>query len=689
MQKIDGKSLDLVGVNRQKLAEVLGKAFPEVVAEGEVDLDKLALLLGKDKSDPDKLERYNFTWAGKRQAAKLALTPSSGTLRPAERESVNWDSTKNLYIEGDNLEVLKLLQKSYFGKVKMIYIDPPYNTGKEFVYPDDYADSIQNYLELTEQINENGRRITTNTETSGRYHTNWLNMMYPRLKLARNLLRDDGVIFISIDDNEVSNLRKICDEIFGEENFLGIIVCKTATDNNETQIACEHEYIVSYAKIREEQKSWDTISEKGIKILSKYKELSEKFGNDISRIQKDLKQWIHLNENLLSGVAHYSYVDNIGVFYPGNSSNTKPGDYTYDIYHPVTRKVCAKPSNGYRWPQKTFEEANARGDVLWGIDENTIPKIKKRLETVVEKLKSYYYEDNRKTTAELKTLFEEKKVFENPKSVNLLEYLSKFVTNRDSIILDFFSGSATTAHAVLDLNRQDGGNRQFIMVQLPEPCEEGSEARKAGYKNICEIGKERIRRVIKKIAAEEAEKTKSKQSELKLGADGSGSAERKEPLDLGFKVFKLDTSNFISWDSNPDHFDESSLQAHLSNIKMDRSQQDLLYELFIKLGVTLNTPFEKVSLAGKNMYDIGYGTIYACLDDDLDMDFCDAMIAYHDAQFPKETDVEDKKEERELERYRLETTTFIFRDSSFADDNVKTNILQTLRQSGLENIKAI
>jgi DNA methylase N-4/N-6 len=652
MQKIDGTSLDLVGENKKKLAEVLGKAFPEVVAEGEVDLDKLALLLGKDKSDPDKLERYNFTWAGKRQAAKLALTPSSGTLRPAERESVNWDSTKNLYIEGDNLEVLKLLQKSYFGKVKMIYIDPPYNTGKEFVYPDDYADSIQNYLELTEQINENGRRITTNTETSGRYHTNWLNMMYPRLKLARNLLRDDGVIFISIDDNEVSNLRKICDEIFGEENFVAQCVRRRRDSqaNLSKNISPIHEYVILYSK------STDTI---------------------LNKVQIKID------------TSGYKNPDNDPRGLYTTMPCTNKGGSVYDILSPSGKLI----RDEWRFKRETFEELKNDNRIIFPRNGEGKPRYKLFLSEKQEigMLANTWWDflsSNQEATKEIKEYFE-KLIFDTPKPSGLLEYCISLASDRDDIILDFFSGSATTAHAVLDLNRQDGGNRQFIMVQLPEPCEDGSEARKAGYKNICEIGKERIRRVIKKIAAEEAEKAKSKQSELKLGADGSGSAERKEPLDLGFKVFKLDTSNFISWDSNPDHFDESSLQAHLSNIKMDRSQQDLLYELFIKLGVTLNTPFEKVSLAGKNMYDIGCGTIYACLDEDLDIGFCNAMIAYHDDQFPKETDVEDKKEERELERYRLETTTFIFRDSSFANDNVKTNILQTLRQSGLENIKAI
>lgn len=408
MQKMDGKSLDLVEVNRRAVMEALKEVAPEVVSEGGVDLEKLAVLIGEDKNLSDKLERYNFTWPDKRKAIKSALTPSSGTLRPAPKESVNWDNTKNLYIEGDNLEVLKLLQKSYFGKIKMIYIDPPYNTGKEFVYPDDYADNIQNYLELTGQINESGRRITTNTETSGRYHTNWLNMMYPRLKLARNLLRDDGVIFISIDDHEVSNLRKICDEIFGEENFVGNIICKTATDNNKTQIACEHEYITCYVKSSETQYSWEATSINGEKIIDKYKVLRSTYGYDLTTIQSKLRIWIKENETDLQGVSHYSYVDDKGVFYPGNSANTKKGDYYYDVIHPKTKKICAKPENGYRWPLKTLLAADKNNDVLWGDDETTIPKIKKRLESVVDKLKSYYYEDSRKNTSEFKELFDNK-----------------------------------------------------------------------------------------------------------------------------------------------------------------------------------------------------------------------------------------------------------------------------------------
>lgn len=661
MQKMDGKSLDLVEVNRRAVMEALKEVAPEVVSESGVDLEKLAVLIGEDKNLSDKLERYNFTWPDKRKAIKSALTPSSGTLRPAPKESVNWDNTKNLYIEGDNLEVLKLLQKSYFGKIKMIYIDPPYNTGKEFVYPDDYADNIQNYLELTGQINESGRRITTNTETSGRYHTNWLNMMYPRLKLARNLLRDDGVIFISIDDHEVSNLRKICDEIFGEENFVGEIVWKNKFGSGAKTkgFIGVHEYMMVYSK-------------SPIENITRILTNEERDIYNKTRDEKFLQRGGYVTQPLA-----------VTTF-----------DNRPSLVYPIEYKgIEIWPKKQWVWEKKRLLKAIENNEVVFNkqADGSYNLRSKKYLrdENGNERRgkPTTIYTDvyTQNGTDDIRKLFKNV-LFDYSKPVDLIKYFLSFEINdiqdKDYIVIDFFSGSATTAHAVMELNKEDGGNRQFIMVQLPEPCGKDTEAFKAGYKNICEIGKERIRRVIKKIETEYAESEKSTQSELDLGAPA------KQKPDLGFKVFKLDTSNFIPWDSNPDNLSEESLQRSLSNIKLDRSQQDLLYELFLKLGVTLNTPYQKVELAGKYMYDIGYGSIYACLDDDLDMDFCKAMIAYHDAQFPKEEST-DKKEERELEKYRLETTTFIFRDSSFADDNIKTNILQTLRQMGLTNIRAI
>lgn len=667
MQKMDGKSLDLVEVNRRAVMEALKGVAPEVVSESGVDLEKLAILIGEDKNLSDKLERYNFTWPDKRKAIKSALIPSSGTLRPAPKESVNWDNTKNLYIEGDNLEVLKLLQKSYFGKIKMIYIDPPYNTGKEFVYPDDYADNIQNYLELTGQINESGRRITTNTETSGRYHTNWLNMIYPRLKLARDLLSDDGVIFISIDDHEIHNLRKICDEIFGEDNFVADLIWlnKEGGGSSDSKLfRIKHEHILCFSK------NIELIQIKGIPINNedRYKGIDEYYE----------QRGPYYLQKLGMGSIQYSKSLDYPIIAPDNSV-IMPADNNSG------KKAC------WRWSKDKYEKNYERGFIVikrdsskeWTVYTKQYLKCDNDGNTIDRRQRPMGIINDFSSTQASKYLESISiKFFNYSKPKELIKYLIDRIVTEKSIILDFFSGSATTAHAVMELNKEDGGNRQFIMVQLPEPCGKDTEAFKAGYKNICEIGKERIRRVIKKIEAEYAESEKSTQGELDLGAPA------KQKPDLGFKVFKLDTSNFIPWDSNPDNLSEESLQRSLSNIKLDRSQQDLLYELFLKLGVTLNTPYQKVELAEKYMYDIGYGSIYACLDDDLDMDFCKAMIAYHDAQFPKEEST-DKKEERELEKYRLETTTFIFRDSSFADDNIKTNILQTLRQMGLTNIRAI
>ena len=415
-----------------------------------------------------------------------------------KEESKNFDTTENLYIEGDNLEALKLLQKDYNNKIKMIYIDPPYNTEKKFIYNDTFR----------------------NKKKKECRHSGWLNMMYPRLKLANNLLREDGIIFISIDYHEVDNLKKVCNEIFGESNFVGDIIWQTGTDNNPSQIAIEHEYIICYAKCLSIQPKWLIASEKALRINKRYLELKEKYKDDLELIHQELKKWIKKNENILKGITHYTYVDNKGVYYPGNSSNTKPGGYDFNIIHPVTKKVCKKPQYGYRWTEKTFLEADKRGDVEWGIDETTIPKIKKRIETVTQMLKSYYYEDSRYWTKYINSIFG-RRVFENPKSVNLLKYISNFVTCDNDIVLDFFSGSASTAHAVMQLNAEDKGNRKFIMVQLPEETGEKSEARKAGYKNICEIGKERMRRAGDKIVEENKDK------------------EGIENLDTGFKVIKI------------------------------------------------------------------------------------------------------------------------------------------------------
>lgn len=404
MDKLSMHSKDIVEDNISKIAELFPNTLTEVIKDGKVthaiDFD----LLKQELSDivvEGPAERYQFTWPDKRKSILLANSPIAKTLRPCREESVDFDATENLYIEGDNLDALKLLQETYLGKVKLIYIDPPYNTGKDFIYNDRFIDSKQEYLGKDGSIDNAGNLLSLNNETSGRYHTSWLNMLYPRIKISKELLQEEGVLFISIDHHEHHNLKKICDEIYGESNFLGEIIWQTATDNNPSQISMEHEYILCYAKNIFHQSKWESPSIKAKLITKKYNELKNQ-GNDLNSLQKELKKWIKLNESNLQGVNHYSYVDEKGVYYPGNSSNTKPGGYKYDIIHPATKKPCKKPDFGYRWPEGTFWDSARNGDVEWGTDETTIPKIKKRVETATEKLKSIYYEDNRYWTKYLR-----------------------------------------------------------------------------------------------------------------------------------------------------------------------------------------------------------------------------------------------------------------------------------------------
>ena len=490
MEKLNGESLNIVDENIEKLKEL----FPEIFSEGKIDCTKLEEELGEYINK--KNERYNFTWNGKQAAKKIAQTPSTGTLRPCKEESKNWDTTQNLYIEGDNLEVLKLLQKSYHKKVKMIYIDPPYNTGKDFVYKDNFRDNIKNYMEQTGQVDSEGNRLSTNSDTNGRYHSDWLSMMYPRLKLARNLLKDDGVIFISIDDNEVANLRKLCDEIFGEDNYVQEIIWekKFSPQNDAKYFSLNHEQILCYAK------------------------------------NKTL-----FNRNLLpmteEQTARYKNPDNDsrGVW---QSDNFTVATYSQSYDFPITKPngEIVNPTNGRCWAtseEKYFDLLND-GRIWFGANGTGVPRIKRYLSEIQQGIVpiSIFYHSNvghtQEASKEVKVIFDDKKYFDYPKPIRLLKQILHIGTTRDDIILDFFSGSATTAHSVVELNSEDNENRKYILVQLQEETDEKSEAYKAGYKNICEIGKERIRRAGEKIIADNPDKDLSN-------------------LDIGFKVFKLDS----------------------------------------------------------------------------------------------------------------------------------------------------
>jgi adenine-specific DNA-methyltransferase len=661
---LNGQSADIVSENIQKLKQI----FPEVFCEDSIDFEKLQAVLGEHIDDDN--ERYNFTWWGKSRALRLAQTPSMGTLRPCIEESKDWDTTENLYIEGDNLEVLKLLQKSFHGKVKMIYIDPPYNTGKDFVYPDNYKDPLQHYLEMTGQVNKEGKKISTNSEASGRYHTNWLNMMYPRLRLARNLLRNDGVAFISIDDNEVDNLKKMCNEIFGEDNFICQFVWAAGRKNDSKLVSISHEYVLCYVKNKnflEEKKILWRERKQGIDdIYKKYKQLKNKYSENYGNIQVELKSWFRSlpKTHPAKNHSHYSSVDKRGIYFPDNISWPGGGGPTYEVLHPTTKKPVRIPSRGWMFSSaQKMEEVIKDDRVHFGKDEKSVPCIKSYLinrETSVPY--SVFYKDGRASTKRLRSIFG-RDVFENPKDEIIIQSFLEFTSTQESIVVDFFSGSATTAHAVMKINAEDGGKRKFIMVQLPEATDEKSEAYKVGYENICEIGKERIRRAGEKIKADLIDKNNGK-----LPLDGEKQVDP-EALDIGFKVFKLDSSNLRKWNPDVENIEGSLLDA-IENYVDGRSALDVVYEIMLKYGIDLTYPIEVFETEGKKIYSVGFGALMICLENEITTD-----IAHEIARL---------KEEINPEVMRV-----VFKDNGFRDDSVKTNTKEILRNAGIDEIVSV
>ncbi len=633
LQQEDINSMDLTSDTLAKLKQILPEVFTEG-ADGKlsVDMEKLKIALGGAVDvGADNQTRFSFGWSGKKQAQALANQPSTATLRPSIEDSKNWDNTQNVYIEGDNLEVLKLLQKSYYGQIKMIYIDPPYNTGKDFVYKDNFHDNVKNYLQLTGQVDDEGNRISTNTDKSGRYHTDWLNMMYPRLKLARNLLKDDGVIFISIDDNEVHNLRKICDEIFGEDNFVSQIVWqkKYAVSADDPGIAAMHDYIICFMKTHAFNR---LLLPRTDKQLSRYKNLD----NDPR--------------------GHWSS-DN----YVSNKSKEERPTLWYSIRHPKTGKdIWPDESAVWRYSYENHEKMVQENRLYWGPDYSyEKPRLKRFLSEIQEGIvPSTWWEfeevghndEGQKETG----LLIGKKIFSTPKPVRLINRILAISTQDDDIILDFFSGSATTAHAVMQLNAEDGGKRKYICVQLPEATAPESEANKAGYKNICEIGKERIRRAGDKVLAEWTEKQqKSAEASADAGlfADDAENNKAQTSLDIGFKVFKLDTSNIKPFDAN-DMFADDLLVA-------DRSALDLFYELVLKQGYSLDNRQCVLDIGGTRCYALVHEDntpfVLAVLDDVIKPNFA-----------------------LELLKYAL--TLVIVKDACFGTDEIKLNLLATLEQ---------
>jgi len=614
----DGSSMDIVQDNIAKLKQL----FPDVFSEGKIDFEKLQDTLGDVIED--KEERYNFTWHGKAQAKRIAQSVSTGTLLPCKEESKHWDSTQNLFIEGDNLEVLKLLQKSYHNQVKMIYIDPPYNTGKEFIYPDNYRDNLDTYMQYTGQKDNEGRKFGTNPEQSGKFHTNWLNMMYPRLKLARNLLRDDGVIFISIDDNEQSNLKKLCDEIFGEENFIAQLLWKrrassAMADNN---VSTDHEYVLCYQKGRLE---------------------------GFAGFKKDFKNYSNSDGDIRGPWV-------LGDLTVGMTAAMRPNQ-AYDLIDKKTGNIYPfNPNRVWAYIPESMQRMMDEGRVMFPKDSSKRPMQKRfqhELKSTYNPLSTIMLDKVGLNTEATRTIQEVLggNIFDYSKPLSLLRNLIPQICNDTEIVMDFFSGSSVTAHAVMDLNAKNNGNRKHIMVQLPEPCDEKTEAYKAGYKTIADIGKERIRRAGEKI--------------LQDNADIEGI----ENLDIGFKVFKLDSSNIKPWDADFDNL-EDTLLSHVDNIKQERSEEDVLYEILLKYGLNLTVPIEERIVHGKIVYIIGFGALIICLDNEITLDVVDGIGAL--------------KNELEPEVMRV-----VFKDGGFKDDVVKTNAIQNLKRFGIDDVKSL
>lgn len=585
IKKMNLESKDLIAERVEKIKEL----FPEIIVEGDgsIDFEKLRLLLG-DEVDKGQ-ERYAFTWPGKADAIKQAQTPTTATLRPSEKDSVDWDATQNLYIEGDNLEALKLLQRGYHGKVKMIYIDPPYNTGHDFVYKDSFQDSIENYKEQAGLSNQ------SNVDTSGRYHSDWLSMMYPRLKLAWELLDDDGVIFISIDNNEVNNCVQICNEIFGENNFIAqFVTASNSSKNNAKLVSVSHEYALCYARQKEAlTKEWKVKKNNIDEYVKRVNQLVDRklSREDIHNELLELTKYPRFYD-----FDHYTYIDEKGVFRADNPGGVKNGNTTYMLKHPITGKTCAMPDGGWRYKDDEMDRLVSENQFLFGENERIVPQRKRYLADYQEQVpKSILFFDSQSSTKWLK---KNNLPFDFPKSIDLLKYFFSIMPT-DALILDFFSGSATTAHAIMELNKSSHSDRKYILVQLPEP-------QKGEYANLCEIGEERIRRAGQKIKAEIEEENK----QLKIGE------ESKKVPDIGFRVLKLDSSNLKTIEDG---------KLHDDLIKPGRTHDDIIFEMMLKWGLELSLPMKKTEIAGYPVTSIAENELICCMNEGLTTEVLEAI----------------------------------------------------------------
>lgn len=678
MAEIQKQELTSMNITEEQLQK-LKQLFPEAFSEGlKVDWDKLKLTLGEN-IDAGK-ERYGMNWPGKADCFKTIQQPSIATLIPARDESVDFDTTQNLFIEGDNLEVLKLLQKSYLGKIKIISIDPPYNSGKDFIYPDNYSENLDTYLEYTGQIDGQGRKFATNTETDGRFHSKWMNMMYPRLFLAKNLLREDGVIFISIDNNEVNNLKSLCNEIFGEENFIECISWNKRVPKNDKGIGNIHEFVLVYVKDKSYQHEF-IMQKDGLEDIDELLNALKKKKIPLVEAEFEVKK-LFKKKGYDRGITLYNSLNDeyrlwgkINMSWP-NADTFGP---RYIVKHPKSGNPVKIPERGWRWKEDTFNDAAKIKDgvytqikelhdgsflcgrIWFDNNERTQPSSVTFLDEVNTFLLRSILSLKSDGGIEVENLFEGKSYFSYPKPTSLLKTLLGSISyTKDDITLDFFAGSATTAHAILELNKEDGNNRKFICVQIPEPIDLESEAFKAGYKNISDLSKERIRRVIKNI--------KSEQSKIKTELFAIKSENHK--LDLGFKVYKLAQSNFKLWDSTLEKSPEviqAKLFEHIQHISPEAEQEAIFYELLLKSGFELTTPIEKLNLAGLSVFSIAEGQLLICLEKELTHDCIKAMA-------------------------EMQPTRVICLDEAFKGANadaLKTNAVQIMKSKGVVNFRTV
>ena len=685
MDKLKMQTVNKADENYKKLAAMFPNAVTETIDEnGEVvraiDKDVLMQEISCKVVDGNE-ERYQFTWPDKKKSVLLANAPINKTLRPCREESVDFDNTENLYIEGDNLEVLKLLQETYLGKIKMIYIDPPYNTGNDFVYEDDFAQSTDEYLANSGQFDEDGNRLVKNLDSNGRFHTDWLNMIYPRLKLAKDLLTDDGVIFISIDDNEIDNLTRCCSEIYGESNLIAtFVVASNSAKNNSKFVSVTHEYLLCVAKNKEETLAGWAVAKTNSDSFVKISQQLLKSGKSMDEIHSELLALVKYPKYY--EFDHYTYVDKRGPFRA--SDLTAPGSKVkYDVIHPVTKKPCKTGTRGWAYSESEMQKLIDNDYILFGSTEDVMPQLKNYLFDNEKSLpKSVLFFDSQSSTKWMKA---QKFGFDFPKAIDYIKFVVSMYPPTEFEVLDFFSGSATTAHAVMQLNAEDGGHRKFIMVQLPEKTDEKSEAYKAGYKNICEIGKERIRRAGKKIVEDLSNCGKERQIEgmtlLSAGVapssrhvewidntTGEIKAESRnahapedyykynpEKLDIGFRVLKCDSSNMKEVYYTPDEYEMSLFDSLEDNIKEDRTPEDLLFQVMLDLGILLSSKIqvrsEKVGMRSYSYFDVEDGYLIACFDKDIDEEVITAIA-------------------------KQKPYYFVMRDSSMANDSVATNFDQ-------------